>query len=439
MLALLLLPLFNRLSGTDIRFSPSNLPQLVLSLTGVVLAAGVLSGTYPAFVLSGFKPVDVLKNKIRIGGSNWFTKSLVTFQFVLSLVLIVSTLVIFQQTKYIMNKNTGFDKENVVVIDASQTDADKTFPLFKQALSGNASVAGVASAAAGMGVGHDFLGYSDKGLNVDLNIVDGDYISVLGMKLMAGHTFRAIVHKDTINPMIINETMMRSFGWSIDNAVGKRIRPFQGETAEVIGVVKDFNYHALNEEIKNQAFLTSTDKGYNQFYVRLRPGHPATVLALIQKIWNDIAPGIPIKYSFLDENINGYYKQEKTWTGILASAAGICIFLACLGLLGLAALAAVNRRKEIGVRKVLGASVPDLVKLLLSGFLKLIALAVIIASPIAWFLTNYWLRDYANRIHISWTIFFMAGVFTFVMAIIAIGLQTIKAAWANPVNSLRTE
>jgi putative ABC transport system permease protein len=436
-LAIYLLPWLNKLSGTDIRFSYSIFPQLCLSLIGVIAVTSLLSGSYPAFVLSGFKPVEVLKNKIRVGGSNWFTKSLVTFQFVLSIVLIVSTIIIFQQTKYMMSKNPGFDKENVVVVDASQTDANKTFPLFKQSLTSNTSIIGVASATAGLGAGEDFLGYSDKGLNADLNIVDADYIKVLGMKLLAGSTFGSF--DDSIKPVIINETMMRSLGWSIDNAVGKQIKNFQGRTALVIGVVKNFNYHPLKEVVKNQAFITSPDKGYSHFYVRIKPGDPSNALLAIQTAWNNIALGIPFKYSFLDEDINDYYKHEQTWTSIVASAGGISIFLACLGLLGLAALAAVNRTKEIGVRKVLGATVPAIIILLSKDFLKLITISFIIAVPVAYYFMHDWLQNYADRIAINWWVFAITGISVIIIAFATIGFQSVKTAIANPVKALRSE
>ncbi|HXL54990.1 MAG TPA: ABC transporter permease, partial [Chitinophagaceae bacterium] len=388
---------------------------------------------------SGFRPIEVLKNKIRVGGSNMFTKSLVTFQFALSIILIVSTIIIVQQTKFMVNKNPGFNKENVVVINASETNPDKIFPLFKQAMLNFSSIEGVASAAAGLGAGQNYLGYSDQGISADINIVDGDYINVLGMKLIAGNNFYATEVNDSIKPIIINETMMRSFGWTEQNAVGKQIKNFQGRTAVVTGVVKNFSYQPLSETVKNQAFITSKDKGYVNFYVRLKPGNPAPALAVMQKEWNDLLPGIPMKYSFLDEDVNNYYKGEERWSSIVGWASGISIFLACLGLLGLAALAAINRAKEIGVRKVLGATVPNLIILLSKDFLKLILLAFVIASPLAWYFMNNWLQGYATHININSWIFVLAGFSAILIALFTISFQAIKVAIANPVKSLRTE
>jgi len=435
----LLLPWFNQLSGRDLHFSFSVYPQMIFLLIAVMLTVGLLAGSYPALVLSGFKPVEVLKNKIRIGGSNLFTRSLVTFQFALSIILIVSTIVIFQQTRYMINKNPGFDKENVVAIDASQMDPNKVFPPFKQAVLSHPEIVGVASAAAGMGAGHDLLGYSDQGLSAAVNIVDPDYIKVLGMRLIAGKNFEPVAANDTIKRIIINETMMWAFRWTPQNAVGQEIKKFQGATAHVIGVVKNFNYRPLSEKITNQVFETTADKGYIHFYVRIKPGNPSPALAVMQKAWDSVMPGLPMQYTFLDEDVSHYYNSEQRWSGMVGWAGGLSIFLACLGLLGLAVLASINRIKEIGIRKVLGASVLNITNLLLKDFLKLIVAAFLVASPIAWYFMNKWLRDYANRISINWTVFLYAGVFAVSIAVVTISFQAIKAALMNPVKSLRSE
>jgi len=433
------LPWFNPLSGRQLHFSFSLYPQLGFSLIAVVLIVGLLAGSYPALVLSNFRPVEVLKNKIRIGGSNLFTKSLVTFQFVLSIVLIVSTIIILQQTKYLINKNPGFSKENVVAIDASEMDPNKIYPLFKQAVLNHPGIVGVASAGAGLGAGQDLPGYSDLGLSAAVNIIDPDYIKVLGMHLIAGRNFEQIAAGDTLKRVIINETMMHAFGWTVQNAVGQIIKHFQGSNAHVIGVVQNFYYRPLSEGIKNQLFETTADKGFTHFYVRINAGNPAATLSVIKNAWDNAAPGVPIRYSFLDEDINNYYRAEEKWSGIVGWAGGISIFLACLGLLGLAALAAINRTKEIGVRKILGASVLNITNLLLKDFLKLILISFVIASPLAWYFMHKWLQDYTNRINISWTVFLFAGVFAVTIALITIGFQAIKTAVANPVKSLRSE
>jgi len=441
LLANLLLPWFNQLAGTEMHFSFTDYPLMDLLLVGVALIVGLLAGSYPAFVLSNFKPVEVLKNKIRIGGSNFFTKSLVTFQFVISIVLIVSTIIIIQQTKYLVNKNPGFDKENVIAIDASQTDPNKVFPVFKQAALRYPQVIGVTSAAAGLGAGQDFLGYSDPGTGnfADINIIDPDYLKVLGMRLIAGENLRPAPLWAKQKSIIINETMMKAYGWTPENAVGKQIKNFQGSTATVAGVVRDFNYRPLSEGIKNQAFEMSADKGFSHFYVRINAGNPSPALAAIQKAWGSAMPGVPMKYSFLDEDVDNYYKAEQRWTGIVGIAGGISIFLASLGLLGLATLAAVNRTKEIGVRKVLGASVSNIMMLISKDFLQLIFISFIIASPVAWYFMRAWLQGYASRIDIHWWVFAAAGLGAVLIALSTISYQAIKAAFTNPVKSLKSE
>jgi putative ABC transport system permease protein len=261
----------------------------------------------------------------------------------------------------------------------------------------------------------------------------------MGMQLIAGKNISPALIHDSITPMIINETMMRSFGWQKENAVGQQIRPFQGGIAVVTGVVKNFNFRPLSEPVRNQVFITSKDKGFVNFYVRIGAGNPSPILAAIQHAWNNVMPGVPMKYSFLDEDINSYYKSEQTWSRIVGWASAISIVLACLGLLGLSSLAAVNRTKEIGIRKVLGASVPGIVTLMSKDFLKLILIAFFIASPIAWYLMHAWLQDYAVRIDISWVVFLLAGASVVVIAIISISFHAIRAALTNPSRSLRTE
>lgn len=438
-LAFLALPWFNQLAGRSLHFSFAGFPLELLMIGGVALAAGILAGSYPALVLARFRPVDVLKSKIRLGGSNLFSKSLVTFQFALSIGLIICTVIILQQTSYMINKSPGFDKENVVGIDAGQVDPGKLFPLFKQALLNRPEIMGVTSAAAGMGAGKDLLGYSDQGFSADINVIDTGYVRVMGMHLLVGKNLEPAMISDSSKPILINETTMRSLGWNLGNAVGKTLKPFQGGTAVVTGVVQNFNYRPLGEPVRNQAFLTNTDRGFVNFYVRLRPGAPSRALGLIEKTWNSLAPGVPLKYSFLDEDINGYYLSEKNWSRIVAWGGGISVLLACLGLLGLAALAAANRTKEIGIRKVLGASEARVVVLVVKDFILLVAIAFLIAAPAAWMLMHRWLADYANRIEINWMVFVATGLFTALLAMAAIGQQAIRAAMINPVKALRSE
>ncbi|HZY35472.1 MAG TPA: ABC transporter permease [Mucilaginibacter sp.] len=435
-----LLPWFNQLAGRQLHFSFWFNPKMILLLLATMLTVGLLAGSYPALVLSGFKPIEVLKNKLRVGGTNFFTRLLVTFQFVLSILLIIGTGIILQQTHYLIHKDVGFDKENMIAIDASDVDPGKVFPPFKADLGNYPEIVGVTSAVAGLGVGRDLLAYRDKGLSVALNIVDPDYVKVMGMQLLTGRNFVPSDANDTVKRVIINETMMRNFGWDVQSAVGQGVKHFRSRTAAyVIGVVRDFNFRPLSENVTNQAFEVSTDKGYPNVYVRIKAGDPAKALARVRNAWAAVVPGVPMKYSYLDESIKHYYDNEQRWSSIMSWAGGISIFLASLGLLGLAMLAAVNRTKEIGIRKVLGASVSQVVILLSGEFIRLILLAFIIATPVAWYFMNLWLQGYAARINIGWWIFALTGTGAILVALITVGSQSVKVARANPVKSLRTE
>ena len=443
-LCYLLLPYFNSLSGKELSFSFAQFPEMYWLLAGLTLIVGLLAGSYPALVLSDFRPLEVLKQKIKIGGANFFTRSLVTLQFVLSIGLIASTLIIADQLKYMTGKNPGFSKENVVVINATEVDGKNIYPLFKQAVISEPSIAGITSSDLGIGEGEGFtrgsMDYNGKNMDVFEYFVDHNFIPLMGMQLLRGRNFDPTISSDTINSVIVNEAMVRDFGWTLDNAIGQQLKEYSEQMIPiVIGVVKDFNFRPLSIKVEPQMFHQFSNYAPHRYFVRLKAGDPAKALAAMQRTWNALVTDIPFNYVFLDENIENFYKSEVRWSRIIGWAGGISIFLACLGLLGLAALAAVNRTKEIGVRKVLGASVPDIIGLLSKDFLKLVAIAIVIASPLAWYFMSKWLQDFAYRVNIGWLVFFIAGLSAVALALMTISLQAIRAAMANPVKSLRNE
>lgn len=440
----ILLPYFNQLSGRELIFSFKQFPELPWLLTGLILFVGLLAGSYPALVLSRFKPSEVLKSKIRIGGSNLFTRSLVILQFIVSIGLIISTVIILQQLTYMKQKNPGFNKENVVMIDADGTPTKKIYPLFKQALEKAPSIAAVAGAELGIGEGTGWSrsGFEYEGKHKDVfeYFVDNDYLNLMGVQLLAGRNFSSSISSDTLTSVIINEAMMSDFGWTLKNAVGQQLKGYsESLTPVVIGVTKNINYRPLNEKIEPQMFHEFHDYAPYKYLIRIKPGNPATAIAAIQKAWQSVEPVLPLKYVFLDESINNFYQSEQRWSNIVGWAGGISIFLACMGLFGLTALASVNRTKEIGIRKVLGASVSNITQLLSKDFLLLVLIALLIASPLAWYFMHNWLADFAYRIRISWMVFLLTGVAAVLIAFITISFQTIKAAAANPIKSLRTE
>ncbi|MBV9987297.1 MAG: ABC transporter permease [Chitinophagaceae bacterium] len=444
LLSAILLPLFNTLADRNLHFSFSQFPEMAWLLGGLVLLVGLLAGSYPALVLSSFKPIEVLKSKVTLGGSNLFTKSLVTLQFVVSIGLIISTVIILQQLKYMENANPGFNKENILMVDAEGTESKAIFPLFKQALAKEPSIAGVAGSELGIGqdMGWSTSGFEYEGKHKDVfeYYVDTGFIRLMDIQLLAGRNFDAAMGFDTISSVIINEAMMQDFGWTLKTAIGQQLKGYSERlTPVVIGVTKNIHFRPLSEKIEPQMFHQFHDYAPYKFIVKIKPGNPAPAMAAIQKAWSSVEHVLPLKYDFLDESINKFYQSEQRWSSIVGWAGAISIFLACMGLFGLAALAAVNRTKEIGIRKVLGASVGALVSMLSKDFLKLVAIALLIAAPLAWYLMTNWLRDFAYRIHINWIVFLVTGLSALTIALITISFQTFRAAAANPVKSLRTE
>ncbi|MBA3647368.1 MAG: ABC transporter permease [Chitinophagales bacterium] len=406
------LPYFNQLAGSHLAFSFQQFPEMIWMLMLLILLVGILAGSYPALVLSGFRPIEVLKQKMRLGGSNIFTKSLVTFQFILSAGLIISTLIILQQLKYLRSANPGFNKENVEL-------------------------------SLGEGTGWSISSWDDmtkKHHDVYEYFVDPNYLQVLGLQLLAGRNFDPHITSDTLNSVIINETMMKNFGWAIQNAVGQQLKGYsENFIPTVIGVVKDFHYLSFSEEVKPEMFHEFHGYAPYKYFVRIQPGDPSKALAEIKSAWTSSVADLPFRYSLLDENLDRFYKSEARWSSIVGLAGALCIFLACLGLLGLAALAAVNRTREITIRKVLGASVSNIVALLSKGFLSLVFVALLIASPVAWYFMNKWLQNYAYRIDISWTVFIATGICGMAIAFFTVSSQAVKVALANPVKGLRAE
>ena len=444
-LAQLLLPYFNELSGRELVFSLQQFPEMLWMIVLVTLITGALAGSYPALMLSGFRPIAVLKNKIKLGGSNLFTKSLVTTQFALSSGLIIATLVILGQWQFLRNSNPGFNKENVVVIDAEGTDSKKIYPLLQDQLRQQPEILGIAAAESSLGAGAGWsrAGFDYKGdlKQVYEYYVDDDYLDVMGLELLKGRNFEPNRMDGPNRSVIVNESMMKEFGWTHENVLGQELTGYfrEGNAPKVIGLVKDFNYQSLSTQIKPQLFHQYEDYAPYKFLVRIQAGNPATAIAQMKSSWSSIVSDFPFKYSFLDEDLARFYRAEERFSKIVAWAGGISIFLACLGLMGLAALAAVNRTKEIGIRRVLGASIAGIIGLLSKDFIKLVLLALLIATPIAWYFLNSWLQNFAYRIDMQWWMFVLAGIVATLVAFLPLGFQSIKAAMANPSESLRSE
>jgi len=443
----LLLPSFNQLAGKDLSFSFTQFPELVWMIFGLTLLVGLLAGSYPTLVLSGFNPIEVLRQKIKVGGSNFFTQSLVTLQFSLSIGLIAATLIILQQIKHMSSIHPGFNKENIVVVNAEDIDTKKLYPIFKQSAKLNPAILGTASAELSLGAsaGWSRSGFEYQGQHKEVYeyFIDPDYIPLMNVPILAGRNFDPVIASDTQNAVIINEAMMQNFGWTLDNAVGQVLKGYYEAAGAiqpvVVGVIKNFNFRSMKEEIKPQLFHQFNDYAPFKFLVRLQPGNPGQALSSLKTIWESIASPLPFRYSFLDEDLDKFYQAEVRWGRIVGWAGGISIFLACLGLFGLTTLATINRIKEIGIRKILGASIPDIVSLLSKGFVRLILVSFVIASPLAAYLMHLWLQNFAYRIGLNVWIFIAAGLSTLVIALLTIFVQSIRTASSNPVSSLRSE
>ena len=443
----LLLPFIDHLTGSVLYFNIHQSPELIWLLAGLVLLTGFVAGAYPALVLSGFKPLEVLKSKVKLSGANFFTRSLVVLQFVLSAGLVTSTVIILQQLAFMRSMKLGFQKENVIDVDASGINTARLYPLLKQTILSNSGVKGVTATQIGLGEGNGYMmsGYSYRGQGGGAieYPVDPGYLDVLGIQLLSGRDFSSQVSSDSTHAVIVNQTLLQEFKISPDQALGQSISKPDDAGKDIsytiIGVVKDFNFTSLSQKVGPQLFFWPAHLTTNHIYVRVASGDPSAVLAFLGSTWKQHVPGLPFQYSFLDEEMNRYYKSETKWGQLIGWAGGISICLACLGLFGLAALIAVNRNKEVGIRKVLGASVSSIVQLLSLEFSRLVLVSLLIAVPLAWYFTHRWLQAYAYHISVSWWVFALTGTLTMIVALATVSFHAVKAALGNPVNSLRSE
>lgn len=441
-----MLPLFNDLAGTSLSFSLEQYPEVVPLFGTTVLVVGLLSGFYPALILSGFRPVEALKNKVRIGGSNFFTKSLVTLQFILSVALIIGTIVILQQLSYMREKDLGFRKENIVMIAAGEADTRKVYPLFREALMSNTNILGISSSVMGLGAGEGQMGraYRIQGelMGVIEYPVDPYFFNTMGMSLIEGRNFDATITSDTISSVIVNESLAHALaGENLSQVLGMELKVERSTRPPrtIIGVAKDFNFEDLTRTVRPQLFLQSKEYKPTRFFVRIKPGDPQPALDLLKTTWRRVAPQLPFTYSFVDEKFDAFYRAEERWSTIVGWAGNICVFLACLGLFGLASLSVANRTKEIGIRKVLGASVISVVRLLCHDFVQLVLIAIVIAGPLAWYVMNMWLQHFAYKVNLKWWVFALTGFLALMIAIFTVSSQAIRAALMNPVKSLKSE
>lgn len=456
-LASFLLPLLNHFTNKQISFGVVKNPVSILVLMMLTVLVGILAGFYPAFMMSGFKPVKVLKASAGtsegIGHIPWLRHILVVGQFALSILLIISAITVYNQVNYLHDKDLGFNKEEIMFFPMRSDTMLRRTESFKNEL---LQQPGVVSVSIGYGfpgdavAGDEFI-YKKNGERITQSatqlMVDFDYVRTLGLQILAGRDFSKEMKTDADHAFIINETAAHLMGFnSPENAIGQPLYwlPWDArkedsfKTGTVIGVVKDFNYKSLYDKME-PAVLQIYPQAAWKVAVKMKATGIDNTISRVRKVWASYSPDFPLEFKFLDDNFSEMYKSEDKLKSLLWLFTCVAIFVGCMGLFGLAAFSAERRKKEVGIRKILGASVEGVVILLSKDFIKLVIISLLIASPLAWMLMNRWLQDFAYRIHISGWVFVIAGLLAIVIASFTVGFQALKVALTNPAKSLRSE
>lgn len=443
-LAWLAMPLFNQLAAKELAFTFASFKWLLPGLLFIVLVVGLLAGSYPAFYLSAFQPVRVLKGTLATGFKSSFLRSfLVVFQFSISIFLIVGTLVIYDQLRFIHDKDLGFDRSQVLVIKNTGPLGNNA-DILKRELAQMSGVKSVTMTTyVPTGSDRNITGlFPALPIDIKQDVLsefwptDTAYLRTMGIQLLKGRNFMADMGSDS-SALIVNEAFVKRFGFK--DPIGKPIYRFSFglQQFHIIGVMKDFNFSSLRDPIKPVALVGTQDRG--AISARISTAQLPSLLAQLKARWAALSPNQSLDYSFMDQDFDAAYRSEQRVGGIFIAFSSLAILIACLGLFGLAAYAAEQRTKEIGIRKVLGASVGGIVQLLSLDFIKLVGIAILIAAPLAWYAMNRWLQDFAYRITISWWVLAAAGVLALLIAFLTVSFQSVRAALTNPVKSLRTE
>lgn len=444
----LIMPSFSSLVGTETGLDYySDWPTMLLILGGV-LVVGILAGLYPALFISSYQPVKVIKgvysNNSGKNKASYLRKGLVILQFSISIILIVGTIIVNLQLRYLRNYDLGFDKEYMIVLPVHVKVGDN-YKTIKNELR---SIPGVISATAGIGaptsrnnIGTDCKpnGMSNEigAFGIEVNSVDYDYMNHFGVKLVAGRYFSEDFPNDFPNAMVINEKMVRSLGFkNAQDVIGKSYPlALNGFKPQVIGVIKDFNSSSLHNEITSQVFMTNPN-WFKEFIVKVKSANMPVTINSLKEVWAKFFPQYPFEYSFLDESIDKMYKSEERYSKVILTFSIVALFIACLGLLGLASFVTEQRKKEIGIRKVQGASIKSIVQLISNEFLILVIVSNVIAWPVAYFFMNKWLISFAYKIDISIWTFIYSGLLALLIALLTVGFKAVQASLANPVKSL---
>jgi ABC-type antimicrobial peptide transport system permease subunit len=445
-LVYLLLPAFNNLSGKLLTLDSIKEPVFLMGLFGIMLLTGLVSGSYPALVQSSFKPVDSIKGTgltfSSRSGKSLFRRSLVVAQFTLSIMLIVGTIIVYRQTHYMLNKELGYEKESMIYF-RKRANVRNQYDAFKSELLRDANITGVtASSDIPTYTVHSTGAFSWEGKDPETRLsihqfsVDHDYIKTFNMNIIAGRDFsREFPVDGSTQSFIVNETAVQAMG--LKNPIGSKFKLWEYE-GQIVGVVEDFHYKSLQKEI--EPLVLRIDPGWDRYaFVKFRSEQTKEAIASVQRVYNAFNPGFPLEYTFLDEAVERLYNSEQKTKTIFNSFALIAIFISCLGLYGLAAHMAQQKTKEIGIRKVLGASIIHIVTNLSKEFILLVCMANALAWPVSYYFMSKWLKNFAYRTSMGLWIFVLSALAALVIALFTVSYQSIKAATANPVDSLRYE
>ena len=441
----LFIPAYNVIFAENLSLSLLLQLKNLIILVGATLAVGVLAGLYPAYYLTRFEPVEVMKGGPLSGSrKSVFRRNMVIIQFSISIILIVGVFTVYKQMRYIQTRSLGFDKENVVIIPVRSQQIAQNYGPFRNELMQNPQIISTSASSEVPADFHYSNSYvnrldSEEPISLILFTSDYDYVETYRMEILAGRAFSRDFSTDTEGTIILNASAAHRIGWTPEEAVGKKLEgAYSKSAAQVVGVVENFNFKSLRREVEPMALLLYPDYIRN-ISVRIEPGDIRRTLNFIQQKWESLFPGEQFEYSFLDSRINQLYKSEKKMQDLFVIFSALSTLVACLGLLGLVSFTSELKTKEIGIRKVLGASTGSVIVLLSKEFIKWILLANIVSWPLAWFMMNKWLQNFAYKTNIGWIIFVLAGFVTMGIAIFTFIFQTVRTACAKPVDSLRYE
>jgi putative ABC transport system permease protein len=445
------LPFFNQLTDKTISFHSENIAFFVFTLTGITVVTGLVAGGYPAFYLSSFEPAQVLKGKLSLGGSSGRLRQvLVIFQFMIAIALVCGIIIISRQMNFMVEKDLGFDRKAKIILPLRTDEAHNHYDVLKRALEQNSSVKTVSGASyvPGTNIFNDMLYYPNGGsmetaVDIHRNTIDYGFMEMLDMKLIAGRGFTENREMEKDTKLILNKTATEKLGFTPEKIVGQELHfEWRGKKSDfqVIGVMEDFHQNSLHEEMKPILFeMADSTKRYNYIVAAVSPTNFEQTIKSIERTWKSMITDTPFEYSFLDQNLQKQYDEDSRVSGIITSFGFVAMIICCLGLYGLSSYMAERRFKEIGIRKVMGATVAQIVLMLSTEFMKLVLIAFVIAVPIAWYGMSKWLEGFAYRIPIEWFVFVWAGVVAMVIALITVSFESFKSATGNPVQSLRSE